>query len=104
MSYLSDLKNGVLTPWGFLKKSAGWLARQSGLSDADVDALEAQADQALDVAEAAIEAAVGQALAQAFPIIPEKTRAVLAHQAARTAAESVNTAISAAGAFVKANN
>jgi hypothetical protein len=101
MSYLSDLKKGVLSPLGFVKKSAGWLARQVGLDDDDVDELVAKADAATDLALDDATDLFSGLLAQAFPALPEKARQVIAHRAAMAGLEAIDTAVSAAGAVIK---
>lgn len=104
MSYLSDLKNGKLTPVQFLKQSVGWLARQVGLTDDKVDELVAEADHATDAAVAGIEATIAGLIVTAFPALPEAARLVIAHRAAVAALETVDVAVSAAGSVIKANN
>jgi len=104
MSYLSDLKNGVLSPAGFFKKSIGWFAKQTGLTDAKVDELVAKADQATDEHAAQVEAIFAGLIATAFPALPAAARDVLAHRAATAGLEVVDVGIGAAGAMIKANN
>ena len=104
MSYLSDLKSGKLSPLGFFKKSAGWLAREAGADDDMVDRVIAEADKATDEAVAAVEAALATVLATAFPVLPAAARDVISHRVAVMAMEQVDVAISAAGAVIKANN
>ncbi len=104
MSYISDLKNGKLTPLGFFKKSAGWFAREAGADDATIDALVAKADKATDEAVIIVEAALSTVLATTFPALPAAAREVVSHRVAVMAMEQVDVAISAAGAVIKEHN
>lgn len=104
MSYLSDWKNGKLTPLGFFKKSAGWFARQAGADDATIDRVVAETDKATDDAVPQVEMAIRTVILTAFPALPPAAVDVVAHRVAVMAMEQVDVAISAAGAVIKANN
>jgi len=102
MSYLSEYRRGHITLRQALSKSAAWVARQSGrvMSDDDITVIERHADEFTDTVEPALVALI----TAAFPQFPPGTVSVLAARAAQAALESVDTAVSAAGAFVKEHN
>ncbi|MFN3522291.1 MAG: hypothetical protein ACK4YQ_08570 [Phenylobacterium sp.] len=103
-SYLSRLKSGEFTALEFLKRSAGWLARQAGATDETIDELVFKADRATDEAVIVVEGAILAVLAKGFPALPAAAAAVVAHRVAVIAMEQVDTAISAAGAVIKDAN
>lgn len=106
MSYLSDLKSGKISALKFFTKSAGWLARQAGvdLSDAGVDDLVRQADEATDKAVPQLEAVLLELITKSFPVLPVAAAQVIASRVSVMALEQVDTAISAAGAVIKKAN
>lgn len=103
-SYLDQMLERRITVRQFLAKSAGWLARKSGLSDDDVDQAVKRADKATDEAAKAIAQTAAALLTKSFPVLPAATIAVIAERVANNAMDEIDTAIAAVGAFVKANN
>ena len=103
-SYLDQMLERRITVRQFLAKSAGWLARKSGLSDDDVDQAVKRADKATDEAARVMSGTVLALITKSFPMIPAATAAVIAERVAAGAMEELDTAIAAVGAFIKEHN
>lgn len=101
MSYLSDLKSGKLSIPGFAKKSAGWLARLAGFSDAKIDAIVQRADQLTDAAEDDAAKVFEGLIANAFPAVPSGLRQVLALRAAHAGLQLIDAGLAGLGEELK---
>lgn len=102
-SYLAQALDHRITKTKALALSLGWIKRKFGavVSDGDVDAAVAKIDAATDKLVPVIADLLNDAIpGTAF----EDTRKVIATQIATAVLNQVDTAVSAAGAFVKANN
>jgi hypothetical protein len=101
MSYASELKAGKLTVGQFLKKSAGWIARLAGFTDAKVDELVARADLLTDEVEDDVAAVFSVYIAQAFPIVPAKLREAAAIHAAQLGMKGIDMVLAGLGEELK---
>lgn len=101
MSYISELKKGALSPAGFVKRSAGWLARLAGFTDSKVDELVQKADAWTDEAEDEAAALFSAFIGRTFPAVPKQLRDVLALRGAQIGLQAIDAGLAGFGEELK---